>query len=88
MSLTRYRYIVVEGPIGAGKTSLTHKLAEHLGAETLLENATTTRSCRASTRSRSATRCRLSCISCSTARASCATWRRATCSAPAPCPIS
>ncbi|MBS1184867.1 MAG: deoxynucleoside kinase [Proteobacteria bacterium] len=39
MSLTRYRYIVVEGPIGAGKTSLTHKLAEHLGAETLLENA-------------------------------------------------
>ena len=39
MSLTRYRYIVVEGPIGAGKTSLTHKLAEHLGADTLLENA-------------------------------------------------
>jgi len=39
MSLTRYRYTVVEGPIGAGKTSLTHKLAEHLGAETLLENA-------------------------------------------------
>ena len=39
MSLTRYRYIVVEGPIGAGKTSLTHKLAERLGADTLLENA-------------------------------------------------
>lgn len=39
MSLTRFRYIVVEGPIGAGKTSLTHKLAEHLGADTLLENA-------------------------------------------------
>jgi deoxyadenosine/deoxycytidine kinase len=39
MSLSRYRYIVVEGPIGAGKTSLTHKLAEHLGADTLLENA-------------------------------------------------
>jgi deoxyguanosine kinase len=39
MSLTRYRYVVVEGPIGAGKTSLTHKLAEHLGADTLLENA-------------------------------------------------
>lgn len=39
MSLDRYRYIVVEGPIGAGKTSLTHKLAEHLGADTLLENA-------------------------------------------------
>ena len=39
MSLDRYRYIVVEGPIGAGKTSLTHKLAERLDADTLLENA-------------------------------------------------
>jgi deoxyadenosine/deoxycytidine kinase len=39
MTLGRYRYIVVEGPIGAGKTSLTHKLAERLGADTLLENA-------------------------------------------------
>ena len=39
MSLTRFRYIVVEGPIGAGKTSLTHKLAERLGADTLLESA-------------------------------------------------
>jgi deoxyguanosine kinase len=39
MSLDRYRYVVVEGPIGAGKTSLTHKLAERLNADTLLENA-------------------------------------------------
>ena len=39
MSLSRFRYIVVEGPIGAGKTSLTHKLAERLNADTLLENA-------------------------------------------------
>ena len=39
MSLARYRYIVIEGPIGAGKTSLTHKLAERLGADTLLESA-------------------------------------------------
>lgn len=39
MNPTRYRYVVVEGPIGAGKTSLTHKLAERMGADTLLENA-------------------------------------------------
>ena len=39
MSINRYRYVVVEGPIGAGKTSLTHKLAERLSADTLLENA-------------------------------------------------
>ena len=39
MSLTRFKYIVVEGPIGAGKTSLTQKLAEKLGASTLMENA-------------------------------------------------
>ena len=38
MTLSRYRYIVVEGPIGAGKTSLAYKLAEHLDADTLLEN--------------------------------------------------
>ena len=39
MTLDRYRYIVVEGPIGAGKTSLTYKLAERLDADTLLEGA-------------------------------------------------
>jgi deoxyadenosine/deoxycytidine kinase len=37
MSLERYKYIVVEGPIGVGKTSLTRKLAESFGAQTLLE---------------------------------------------------
>jgi deoxyadenosine/deoxycytidine kinase len=40
MNLSRYRYIVVEGPIGVGKTSLVKRLADHLGAATLLENAT------------------------------------------------
>ncbi|MBV8465323.1 MAG: deoxynucleoside kinase [Burkholderiales bacterium] len=38
MGLERYRYIVVEGPIGVGKTTLARKLGEHLGASMLLEN--------------------------------------------------
>jgi deoxyguanosine kinase len=37
MDIERCRYIVVEGPIGAGKTSLARQLAEHLDAEMLLE---------------------------------------------------
>jgi len=32
-----FRYLAVEGPIGAGKTSLARRLAERLGAEPLLE---------------------------------------------------
>jgi deoxyadenosine/deoxycytidine kinase len=33
----RYRYVAIEGPIGAGKTSLARKLAGHYQAHTLLE---------------------------------------------------
>ena len=36
---TPHRFIVVEGPIGVGKTSLARKLAVSLGAETVLEQA-------------------------------------------------
>ncbi len=37
MLFDKYRYVVVEGPIGVGKTSLTRRLAEHSGATALLE---------------------------------------------------
>ncbi|MEW5786427.1 MAG: deoxynucleoside kinase [Pseudomonadota bacterium] len=36
--LGRFRHVVVEGPIGAGKTSLARRLAAHMGAELILEN--------------------------------------------------
>ena len=36
--LDKYRYIVIEGPIGVGKTSLAQRLAEHLNAGLLLEH--------------------------------------------------
>ena len=35
----KHRYIVVEGPIGCGKTSLATKLAQRMGATALLEDA-------------------------------------------------
>jgi deoxyadenosine/deoxycytidine kinase len=35
----KHRYIVIEGPIGAGKTSLAVRLAERINAATLLEDA-------------------------------------------------
>lgn len=37
MLFDKYRYVVVEGAIGVGKTSLARRLAEHIGAATLLE---------------------------------------------------
>jgi deoxyguanosine kinase len=37
MTFDKYKYVVVEGPIGAGKTTLACKIAENFGAQTLLE---------------------------------------------------
>ena len=39
MALSDFRYIVVEGPIGVGKTTLARRLAESFAAELLLEEA-------------------------------------------------
>ena len=36
-SVDRFRYLVVEGPIGAGKTSLARRLGARLGADLVLE---------------------------------------------------
>jgi deoxyguanosine kinase len=38
MDFANYKYVVVEGAIGAGKTTLASKLAAQLGAQTLLES--------------------------------------------------
>ena len=37
MKLEEYRHIVIEGPIGVGKTSLAKRMASHLRGELLLE---------------------------------------------------
>ncbi len=37
MNFDKYRYVVVEGPIGVGKTSLARRIASETGAQPLLE---------------------------------------------------
>ena len=69
----RYRYVVVEGPIGAGKTSLARKLAQALrGPRPVLEQPEENPFLARFYRTAHATRCRRSCSSCSSACSNCA----------------
>ncbi len=73
MDLEKCRYVVVEGPIGAGKTSLARAARRSIWTARRCSSAPTTiRSSRASTRTWRATRCRRSSRSCSSASTSCA----------------
>lgn len=47
--------IVLAGTIGAGKTSLTQMLADHLGSKPFLNRSMTTRSCPSFTKTRKST---------------------------------
>ena len=71
-SLERLRHIAVEGPIGAGKTTLARLLAARIGAELMLEQPAREPVPRPLLRRRrAATRSRPSSSSCSSASVSC-----------------
>jgi len=76
----RPRYIAVEGPIGAGKSSLAEILGAELQARVIRESPEENPFLGAFYRDRSGTRCRRSCSSCCSATRSRASSPRAICS--------
>ena len=65
-----HRYIVIEGPIGVGKTSLARRLGERLSAELVLEQAEQNPFLDRFYRTRKSERFRRSCIFCFSALSS------------------
>jgi deoxyadenosine/deoxycytidine kinase len=86
--LEKARYIVVEGPIGAGKTTLAKRLAERINADVLLENPAANPFWGASTRTWNAGACPPRSPSCSSAASSCWASRSTTTRPAAWCPTS
>ncbi len=80
------RYIVVEGPIGVGKTSLAKRLAGTLEAELVLEQDAQNPFLERFYKNPKSARCRRSCSSCSSGRSSWAASSSRTCSRPAALP--
>ena len=67
-----HRFIVIEGPIGVGKTSLARRLSQSLGGQLILEQATKIHFSSASTRIRAPRPSRRNCFFSSSGRVS---WR-------------
>ena len=77
---TRYRHVVVEGPIGAGKTSLARRLAQASGAHLVLEQPDENPFLARFYRDRARYALQTQLFSCSSACSSCATCSSSTCS--------
>ena len=80
MTGAEHQFIVLEGPIGVGKTSLARRLPRACGAAGARAGRARIRSSSASTAIRAPARCRRSCISCSSARSSSPRSSSRTCS--------
>jgi hypothetical protein len=76
-SPTGYRYVVIEGPIGVGKTSLAQKLAPLMGVNLVLEHAEDNPFLERFYRSPRTGALRRNCFSCFSVHGSCSNCGRA-----------